>query len=200
MAAVWFDLDGTLLAVDDYRAVLERACGAVGLAGAAETSFLAAYRETFSDRFDALASEPYRDAARAGNEAIDRSVDPDAFVDALLHAECVESRVPAVVHETLAGLDHPVGVLTNGLSEWQAAKLAHHGLDEHVDEIVTSEAAGAHKPDPAPFEVAAERLPATERWLVGDDRTADVAGARDAGWRAVHVDGPASVPEAVEQL
>jgi putative hydrolase of the HAD superfamily len=163
--------------VDDYGAVLERACGAVGLAGAAKTSFLAAYRETFSDRFDALASEPYRDAARAGNKAIDRPVDPDAFVDALLHAECVESRVPAVVHETLAGLDHPVGVLTNGLSEWQAAKLAHHGLDEHVDEIVTSEAG-----------------------LVGDDRTADVAGARDAGWRAVHVDGPASVPEAVEQL
>jgi FMN phosphatase YigB (HAD superfamily) len=71
---------------------------------------------------------------------------------------------------------------------------------EHVDEIVTSEAVGAHKPDPPPFEVAAERLPATERWLVGDDRTADVAGARDAGWRAVHVDGPASVPEAVQPL
>jgi len=172
----------------------------VGRSGSPETSFLAAYRETFSDRFDALASEPYRDAARAGNEAIDRSVDPDAFVDALLHAECVESRVPAVVHETLDGLDCRLGVLTNGLTDWQTTKLAHHGLDEHVDEIVTSEAVGAHKPDPAPFEVAAERLPATERWLVSDDRTADVAGARDAGWRAVHVDGPASVPEAVERL
>ena len=200
MRAVWFDLDGTLLAVDDYGAVLERACEAVGITGAAQSAFLAAYRETFSEQFDALTSEPYRDAARAGDRSIDRSVDPNAFADALLHAECVESRVPAVVHETLEGLDHRIGVLTNGLTDWQATKLAHHGLDEHVDAVVASETADAHKPDPAPFEVAAERLPATERWLIGDDREADVAGARDAGWHAVHVDGPASLPSAVEQL
>jgi haloacid dehalogenase superfamily, subfamily IA, variant 3 with third motif having DD or ED/haloacid dehalogenase superfamily, subfamily IA, variant 1 with third motif having Dx(3-4)D or Dx(3-4)E len=198
--AVWFDLDGTLLAVDDYGAVLERACEAVGVTGTTQTAFLAAYHETFTEQFDALAPEPYLDAARAGDAAVDRTVDPTAFVDALLHAECVESRVPAVVPETLAGLDRRVGVLTNGLRAWQTAKLAHHGLDEHVDTVVASETAGAHKPDPAPFELAARRLPATEQWLVGDDPEADAAGARAAGWRAVHVDGPASVPDAVAQL
>jgi len=200
MVAVWFDLDGTLLAVDDYGAVLERACEAVGVVGAAQTAFLAAYQETFAERFETLASEPYLDAARAGASAVDCSVDPDAFADALLHAECVESRVPAAVHEALDALDHRVGVLTNGLRAWQTTKLAHHGLDEHVEAVVVSETAGAHKPDPAPFAVAAERLPATDRWLVGDDREADVAGARDAGWNAVHVDGPGSVPDAVARL
>ena len=200
MTAVWFDLDGTLLAVDDYGAVLTRACETVGLADAARPAFLAAYRETFSERFDALASEPYLDAARAGAEAVDHAVDPAAFVDAVLDAECAESRVPTAVHETLGGLDHRVGVLTNGLRDWQTTKLAHHGLDDSVDAVVTSEAAGAHKPDPAPFELAAERLPATERWLIGDDHEADVVGARDAGWHAVHVDGPASLSDAVGEF
>ncbi len=200
MTAVWFDLDGTLLAVDDYGAVLARACEAVGLADAARPAFLGAYRETFSERFDALASEPYADAARAGAETVDHTVDPAAFVDALLDAECAESRVPTAVYETLDALDHRIGVLTNGVRDWQTTKLAHHGLDEYVDTVVTSEAAGAHKPEPAPFELAARRLPATERWMVGDDREADVVGARDAGWQAVHVDGPASLPDAVGEL
>lgn len=200
--AVWFDLDGTLLAVDDYGKILERACGAVGLEGETRTDFVAAYQETFLDQFQALEPEPYADAARAGADAAGVDVDPATFADELLAAECAGTRVPTAVRECLERLgdDHPVGVLTNGVTDWQTEKLAHHDLREPLDAVVVSQAAGAHKPRVAPFEAAEAVVAADEHWMVGDDREADVDGARTAGWHGVHVAGPQAVPEAVEEL
>ncbi|MEZ3115802.1 HAD family hydrolase [Halobaculum sp. MBLA0147] len=202
--AIWFDLDGTLLDFDSYGVVLERACETVGLDGEERTTFVQAYDEQFMTLLEELADEPYRQAARAGIDAAEAGADPAAFVDALHEAECAETHVPRATVETLAGLqasdDVGVGVLTNGVTTWQRSKLAHHELDEYVDAVVVSEEAGAHKPRTAPFDLAAERLPAADRWMVGDDRDADVAGARTAGWHATHVATPTDVPDAVAEI
>lgn len=200
--AIWFDLDGTLLAIDDYAVILERACASVGIDGEERTTFVEAYDDEFLDALRSLRPEPYRHAASAGVAAADASADPEAFVEALLDAECAGSRVPDAVRETLAtlGEEYTLGVLTNGVNEWQRQKLAHHALDELVDAVVVSEEAGAHKPDRAVFDLAADRLAADERWMVGDDREADVDGARAAGWNAVHVSAPERLPTVLDHL
>lgn len=198
---VWFDLDGTLIAFDDYGSIIERACASVGIDGEDRTAFVESYDEAFLDAFSSLAAEPYHQAATAGIEATETDADPETFVTELLDAECAGGRVPQPVWETLDALeDLRLGVLTNGIDGWQREKLAHHGLAERFDAIVVSEEAGAHKPDRAVFELATDRIDAEERWMVGDDREADVDGARAAGWNAVHVAAPDELPTVLDRL
>jgi putative hydrolase of the HAD superfamily len=200
--ALWFDLDGTLVAVDDYGAILERACETVGIDGEERTEFVAAYDDHFFEYLMDLVDDPYHRATEAAVETAGVDADPAAFVDALLDAECENTRVPAAVHETLSELDesHRLGVLTNGVDCWQRTKLDHHDLAHHFDAVVVSEEAGAHKPNQTAFDLAERRIEADERWMIGDDRDADVGGARAAGWNAVHVAEPASLPNVLDRL
>ena len=199
--AVWFDLDGTLLSIDDYGRILERACESVGIDGEDRTVFVEAYDEAFFDALQSFRSEPYSRAARVGIERIETDADPEAFIEALATAECAESRVPDAVRKTLAALDdYTRGVLTNGVDAWQRRKLAHHALDERVDEILVSETVGAHKPDRAVFAAAADAVAADDHWMVGDSREADMEGARAAGWHAIHVGGPDDLPSVLDHL
>jgi putative hydrolase of the HAD superfamily len=80
-----------------------------------------------------------------------------------------------------------VGIVSNNLLEEQQEKLRQCGLDRFVDVLVVSEDVGISKPDPRIFHIALERLgcPAAEAVMVGDSWSADVAGARAAGIRAV---------------
>lgn len=91
-----------------------------------------------------------------------------------------------------------VGVVTNGHPEWQRTKLAASGLDRHVDAVVTSYDVGHHKPHPAPFERAADRLEADEHGMVGDS-DADVDGAANLDWATARYDG-GSLADAVDRL
>ena len=63
------------------------------------------------------------------------------------------------------------------------------GVAEHLHTVVVSSAAGAAKPDPAPYRLALEALdlPAEAVWHVGDSPEDD-AGARAAGIRCLLVD------------
>jgi putative hydrolase of the HAD superfamily len=197
---VWFDLDGTLITLDrPYEAVLREAFGRC-LDGADVDRAVRAY--DFLDRFAALETDPYGSAMAAVGEAGEARVDegpgadvvPSSLVAALREAEYGAMRVPDGTRETLAGLDAPLGVLTNGLPAWQRGKLASHDLAAPFDAVVTSYEAGAHKPDPAPFALARERLAADRHVMVGDDRGADVEGARTAGFDALYAtDGIAAV-------
>jgi putative hydrolase of the HAD superfamily len=197
--AVWFDLDGTLLHLDrPYEAVLREAFGR-HLGPADVDRAVGAY--DFLDRFRAVETDPYGGAMAAVAGTVETDVDPSALVDALRAVEYAAMQIPEGTRETLAALDAPLGVLTNGLPAWQRGKLARRDLLEPFEAVVASYEAGAHKPDRAPFDLGRERLPADRHVVVGDDRAADVEGGRAAGFEAVHApDGIAAVREALPDL
>lgn len=94
--------------------------------------------------------------------------------------------------ETLRKLSkkHLIGVLSNGFREVQYDKLRNTGLDRFVQRTVLSDEIGIQKPDRRIFDYALEETgaKAEETLMVGDNPETDVAGALDAGWKAVYFD------------
>ena len=80
-----------------------------------------------------------------------------------------------------------IGIVSNNLLEEQLEKLRYCGLHHYIDALIVSEEAGVSKPDPAIFGMALDRLGCepSEAVMIGDSWTADVAGARGAGIRAI---------------
>ncbi|GMQ82012.1 MAG: HAD-IA family hydrolase [Rhodothermia bacterium] len=78
-----------------------------------------------------------------------------------------------------------VGILTNGFTETQKAKLAQFPeLGERSSSIVISEEVGYMKPDPRIFDHAASAVNCApdEILYIGDSYRSDVLGGRRAGW------------------
>ena len=79
------------------------------------------------------------------------------------------------------------GVITANITDLTAQiqfrKLVYFGLDEFFDYVVTSEEAGADKPDKRPFEVALEKLKmdSDSIWMIGDNPMTDMVGAGEMG-------------------
>jgi putative hydrolase of the HAD superfamily len=106
-----------------------------------------------------------------------------AFPDALPALEVAKSN------------DWRIGVLTNGITQQQTAKLAAIGLAGHVDVVSTSEGLGFSKPAPEAYLLTCNALgvdPA-ETLMIGDNLEVDVLGARAAGLTAEHLDRAAGV-------
>lgn len=83
-----------------------------------------------------------------------------------------------------------IGVLTNGKTVQQNAKLAKIGLAGLIDVVATSESLGAGKPAPSAYHYICKALgvePA-EALMIGDNLELDVVAARAAGLTAVHLD------------
>ena len=182
--AVFVDLDGTLVQFDRPYEALTAATLEAHL-GTSSSGLVETYSEAFFAAFGALAPRPYRRGMEAVLDAAGTSADPDAMVDTLQAEEHAALTVDPAVPDALATLsaNGPLGVLTNGVRDWQRAKLDHVGLAKYVDAVVDSYDAGAHKPALAPFRRAEEMLPADDHLLIGDGDS-DVEGARAAGWRA----------------
>ena len=98
---------------------------------------------------------------------------------------------------TIAGLGIPLGVVSNsdGTVQAELHRLGvcsvNDGAGVRVDVVLDSAVVGIAKPDPEIFRMALEALgvPASEQVLhVGDSLRYDVAGARAAGIRPVHLD------------
>ncbi len=81
-----------------------------------------------------------------------------------------------------------IHIITNGFHEVQREKIASSGLEDHFDLVLSSEMAGARKPDPRIFAAALKRTKATseESLMIGDSVPADMEGARAAGWDHAH--------------
>lgn len=192
--ACYFDCDGTLVEYDvPYAEVFTTACDRAGVV-ADPVVLLGSYDDPFFAAFEAFDPDPYRAGAAAAFEAHGVDADPDRFAETLRTVEVERSVVRPDTHETLDRLadDHALGVLTNGLADQQRRKLEQHDLFDLFDAYVPSYEVGAHKPDPAVFAAARERLPADEYVYVGDSREHDVDPAREAGFIAVHVDREAT--------
>lgn len=77
--------------------------------------------------------------------------------------------------------------ITDLTAQIQFRKLVYFGLDEFFDYVVTSEEAGADKPDKRPFEVAFEKLQISPEhtWMIGDDPKSDMTGAGKMGLKKI---------------
>jgi putative hydrolase of the HAD superfamily len=77
--------------------------------------------------------------------------------------------------------------VTDFTTERQMLKLHALGLENVADLLITSEEAGAEKPDSAIIDLALSRLQVSpeETWLIGDDLKRDVGAARSKGIKAV---------------
>ncbi len=88
----------------------------------------------------------------------------------------------------------PLGIVTNGSTKAQQAKIEHSGIEEYFDAIVISEEFGVKKPDPSIYLEAASRLRVEpgECWFVGDHPINDVWGSRQVGYLSawVHLGRP----------
>lgn len=97
--------------------------------------------------------------------------------------------------EVAQGNGWRIGVLTNGSTLQQNAKLTAIGLAELVDVVSTSEALGFSKPAREAYQLTCEALgpdPA-DTLMIGDNLDLDVLGARAAGLSAEHLDRAAGV-------
>ncbi|MFF8939210.1 HAD family hydrolase [Streptomyces paradoxus] len=180
-----FDLDGTLV---DRRSVLSNVltglCHAHTLPRVAEQWL----RIELTDRATA------DDFARL-REAFD--LEPSA---ADLWQEYVTRMAAAVTcrPEVLEGLARlraaawTIGIITNGESDIQRAKLAGTGLATLVDGVAASGDLEIRKPDQRLFELGAVRCGASLAdggWMVGDDPTGDIGGGHQAGLRTIWLRG-----------
>jgi putative hydrolase of the HAD superfamily len=176
--AILFDVDDTLLQFTrDYNDVLADAVRSVE--GTAREAWLERFDAAFHDLLADCEPSPYREALAA----MGAGADPDDLLEALRDAETEACQPPEDVHSDLAALagDYQLGVLTNGVPEWQRHKLRSYDLDQYFDTVVTAYDAGAHKPAPEPFALVEETLRAPRYALVGDT-DADAVGAQAAGW------------------
>lgn len=83
----------------------------------------------------------------------------------------------------------PVGILSNGFVEVQHRKIESAGLKDLIDIIVLSDYIGVNKPDKRLYEHAmrVSGIPEPQRHImIGDNPDTDIAGAINAGWRAIH--------------
>lgn len=88
-----------------------------------------------------------------------------------------------------------IGVLTNGSTTQQNAKLAAIGLADLIDVVCTSESIGAAKPDPQAYlqTCAALGVEPADTVMIGDNLELDVLAARQVGLTAHHLDRAAGI-------
>ncbi|MNK28061.1 Pyrimidine 5'-nucleotidase YjjG [compost metagenome] len=92
--------------------------------------------------------------------------------------------------DELKGEDYRLHIITNGFKEVQHIKLKNSGISDYFDLVLCSEEIGVTKPHREIFQEA-QRITAckTEHAvMVGDDFKADIIGALNAGWTAIHFD------------
>jgi putative hydrolase of the HAD superfamily len=122
--------------------------------------------------------------------------------------DCPEAHRAALRKARAAGWT--LGIVSNGSTRQQQAKIERTGLDGLVDAWVISEEANCEKPDPQIFRLAADRCGLAglgtantwaeeewtrNTWMVGDHAPADIAGAAVAGLRSVWLDHGRPWPE-----
>jgi len=190
--AVAFDLDDTLAVPDRDRAtILRDAVEATGAPAITREEYRRAHRRnlTADSRtpvFADLLAERGSDVdpaelAREYHDSVVAALSPVAGVEALL---------------STLGERYAVGLLTNGPVRAQREKIDALSWWDRFDAVAITGELPAGKPDPRAFEALLADLgvPADRTVYVGDDPEADVAGARSAGLRAVHVLGPGDEP------
>ena len=80
-----------------------------------------------------------------------------------------------------------VGIITNGSTQRQKAKIINTNLNRYFDTIIISEEAGFNKPDKRIFELALNKLnvQSEDVLFVGDELEKDIAGCQNANIKGI---------------
>lgn len=122
--------------------------------------------------------------------------DTDSIAIAIKIAEDFSNQCPIKSHlmpNTLSllqksqAMGYQLHVLTNGFKDSQIQKMNSSGISHFFASITTSECSGYRKPSKEFFEIALSRANALpiEALMIGDNQETDIAGALDAGIKAV---------------
>jgi len=99
---------------------------------------------------------------------------------------------------------YPVGVLTNGFTEVQHAKLARFNeLRDRLAATVISEEVGYMKPHPELFKHASAKAETAPQHIlyIGDSYTSDIEGGLNAGWNVIWYKPQATnIPNGVDHI
>jgi putative hydrolase of the HAD superfamily len=100
------------------------------------------------------------------------------------------------------GIDHRLGLLTNGPSDIQRHKLVGTGLSDRFDAVVISGEVGVGKPSKGIFDLALGRLEVArdEAVMVGDNWDRDIVGAVAAGMAGVWIASGRPPPGSYEEV
>lgn len=92
--------------------------------------------------------------------------------------------------QRLKDMDSRLGMITNGSSEGQRAKIERFCLAPFFDHIQIEGEFGIGKPDARVFQHALDALSVepTDAWMVGDNLDTDIRGAQQVGIYAVWID------------
>ncbi|PJZ89440.1 HAD family hydrolase [Leptospira levettii] len=102
--------------------------------------------------------------------------------------ELDENVIP--IFEGLIKRNVKIAIVTDLVAEIQYRKLLHLGLENYISVIVTSEEAGADKPNPAIFNLALNKLKMNspeDAIFIGDSYSKDIVGANSIGIKAFWV-------------
>ncbi len=185
--AVYFDLDGTLLARRTTEDELRPTAAAFDLA--IEDEAVDLFNHLVAQYFRRNVSDGYYRAAERWCEQYGFAVDADAFTDELKRQKVAATESIDGNRESVAAIarDASVGLLTNGGGDVQRMKLEAHGLDARFETLVISAESETMKPEDEIFELARERLPADQYVYVADRLADDLVPARENGFATVYV-------------
>jgi HAD superfamily hydrolase (TIGR01549 family) len=203
IAAVVFDLDGTLVDTAALHIAASHACVRVVLGTDADGAVVrASLGRPLPESVAVLA----RGAGVVDEQEVTKLVPRlvEAFLAYYAAREAEQVRPFAGVPETLAVLrerGYALGLLSNKLRDWGRAELVAVGLEQYFKRGVFAEDMPAPKPAAAALEplIAALEVPARHMLVVGDG-TADITCAKAAGAVSAAALWGAVEPEALRAL
>lgn len=189
--AILFDLDDTLLnrdsAVDNlFHIMLEKYYGAVE--HSVKTDMLQQFKEYdkrdygYADKTNVLSS--FFDAFPPTFQ-LPRHDMQDFWNQQFPYCFSINQHTLKVIQTMKKHVQ--VGIITNGSTQRQKAKITHTGLASYFDVVLISEEVGFTKPDKRIFELALNQLHVQpeEALFVGDDLEKDIAGCQQAKMKGI---------------
>ncbi len=208
-----FSLDDTLVNHQGaFNAWVEEFCATHQL-GERELTFISFFHQGHTDSLEHFFTEIRKE--------FDLSEPPDRMLRQYLHrlpelVRCQPKDIDAL--ELLRSGGWKIGIVANGPTDHQLAKIKKSGLSGLVDAWGISEQVGLRKPNPEIFHHVARLCgadPTHGGWMIGNDLPLDITGAHAAGLQTIWLAprrhrtafvGPApdlmvdSVAEAVEAI
>lgn len=184
MKAIYFDLDGTLLEFKKKYPEIVAECLSEMNKNQPE-KLAGEYCETFSDIFENQGENPYYKAA----ESVVNN--PEHLLQILKTNEISNMKMKndAKSDIKMISKEYEIGVLTDGLKDWQKDKLKYFGLYNLFDTFIASYETDSFKSGLEPYRVAEQRIKADEYAMVGDSVKSDVKAAKEFGWSSYHYTG-----------